>query len=124
MDDIQIGPQTWAQALPVLLLVYENADGPDGRNQALEQLKHIAFLADQFGKPLCIEVFAMAERDTNDYGIAERGEEIHSYDILVRCDGEDPIEEHESIAEYSEAMKVVEGLQDKYPGASFAEIGG
>ncbi|NRB18956.1 MAG: hypothetical protein HRU33_15685 [Rhodobacteraceae bacterium] len=124
MDDIQIAPETWAQSLPQLLATYQHSDTAAGQVFALAEMEKMAFLADKFGKPLCIEVFAMAERDTNDYGIAERGEEIHSYDILVRCDGEDPIEEHESIAKFSEVLKIVEGLQKKFPGASLDEIGG
>jgi hypothetical protein len=123
MDTIQVAPQTWAQALPALLIVYEHADSLEGKQKARTELERMAFLADQFGKPLLIEQYAMAERGTGDYGIAERDEEIHSYDVMVRCEGEDPIEEFEGLDE-TRAYEVVAEMEKKYLGASFVEVGG
>jgi len=117
MNTIQIAPQTWVQTLPVLLMIHENADSIDGRNKARHELNRMAFLADQFGKPLCIEVYAM-DGET----IAETADGVDYYDLLVRCEGEDPIEEFEGLPEYPSDL--IQQLQAKYPGALFSEIGG
>lgn len=107
----------WQSALPMLLMVYQNADTQAGRDEALAQLKWMALLADHLDKQLEIEVFAMT-KDT----LTPTREEPEYYDVLVRFEGEDPIEEFEGLSEYPETL--IHQLQVKYPGALLSEIGG
>ncbi|MDB2578771.1 hypothetical protein N9Y00_07000 [Tateyamaria sp.] len=122
MNTIQIAPETWVQALPALLMVHENADSREGKQQARRELTRMAFLADQFGKSLCIEVYAMQDLGERGSFVADFPEEVNFYALMVRCEGEDPIEEFEGLGEYP--SELIQQLQQKYPGASFSEIGG
>jgi hypothetical protein len=109
MDTIKIGPETWAQALPVMLMLNEH-----GVKEVRKEFERMAFLADQFGKPLNIEVYGMAGETISD--------NPEYWDILVRCDGEDPIEEYKNLPTFAEAWSIIEKLIMKYPGANYDEI--
>lgn len=69
-------------------------------------------------EPLMIEVFAM-----NGETIAEPWEETEYYDILVRPDGGDPIEERENLT-WEQVEEIMPQLHEKYPDAGYDEIGG
>lgn len=116
MDSVDI-TMNWQSALPTLLMVYQHAETKEGRDEAFAQLKWMAFLADQTGKQLEIEVYAMSGDQ-----IANTADDVVYYDILVRFEGEDPLEEFEDLSEYPEEL--IRELQEKYPGALFSEIGG
>lgn len=72
---------------------------------------------------LDITVFAMKNTD---YGatIAERGDHVDFYDVLLRDEEGEIIEEVENIAEFHDAMAVVIDMEKRYPNAGFEEVGG
>lgn len=111
--------QNWQSVLPALLMVYQHAETKEGRDEAFAQLKWMAYLADNVGKPLDIELYAMAG-DT----IAE--DEPEYFDVWIRFEGGDPLEEFENIPTYEEAHAKAEELMAKYEGrwTHFNEIGG
>ena len=86
MDSVDI-TMNWQSALPTLLMVYQHAETKEGRDEAFAQLKWMAFLADQTGKQLEIEVYAMSGDQ-----IANTADDVVYYDILVRFEGEDPLD--------------------------------
>lgn len=62
--------------------------------------------------PLCIEVFPM-----NGETIADRRDEVTHWDVLVRPDGGDPIEEHEGLT-LETVEEVCTKMEAKYPGVT------
>lgn len=64
-------------------------------------------------KPLLIEVYPMTNEDT----LADKWVEVFHYDVLIRPDGGDPIEEFENLAR-AEVDEIVDQMMVKYPGAT------
>lgn len=110
---------TWQQILPTLLVLREQAVTAEGRQGALDELKRMAWLADNFGKPLEIVVFPMA----GDVVASSEhpSPEVTHYDVMIRPEGSDPMEEHEDLTEI-EAERVVEDLQARYPQATIDDL--
>ncbi len=69
-----------------------------------------------------IEIYPM--RDTTDGGstIHEGRGDPEFYDVIVRFEGDEPLEEIEGILTYAEAFSKAEGLLDRYPGSEIVEI--
>ena len=69
-----------------------------------------------------IEIYPM--RDTTDGGatIAEGRDIVEFYDILVRFEGDDPIEEIEGVLTYKDVLNQVRELEVRFPGSPVVEI--
>jgi hypothetical protein len=75
-------------------------------------------------KLLVIETFAMKTTGTGEATLAPDGETPDFWDVMVRYEGDDPIEEHENLSEHTVAP-LVDGLQRKFPNATVADpVGG
>jgi len=105
MRTIELMPNTWSGTLNMMLAIVQNGTH-ESYSKILPEFQRMAFLADQFGKQLLIEVYSMKDDTIS--------KEADYYDILVRCDGEDPIEEHEGLQNFEEK---VTRLEEKFPGA-------
>lgn len=76
-----------------------------------------------------IEIYPMKRLSNGDSTLATTDnlglyEEPDFYDVLVRFDGDDPIEEVENLPTFEDAWAVAEGLQIKYPKSDIEEING
>lgn len=79
---------------------------------------------DDSDKSLLIEIYAMKSTGNGEATLAPDRETPDFWDVMVRYDGEDPIEEHENLSEHTVAP-LIDGLQRKFPNAIVAEaVGG
>lgn len=106
---------SWQSTLTPILTILESGNA-EGRQFAMDELKRMAWLADHAFSPLEITIFPMNE-DT----LAENIKDIQYYDVMVRPEGSDPIEEYEYLT-YDEAWEKAKDLMDRYPQASFEDL--
>lgn len=103
----------WQATLPIPLALLESSQ----RDFASKELKRMAWMADQFTRPLFIEVYGMVETNTNEMVNAKAvDQEPESWDVLVRCEDEDPIHEVENLT-FEEVRETVDRLMEMFPQA-------
>ncbi|MCR5943502.1 hypothetical protein FG152_22225 [Ochrobactrum sp. XJ1] len=70
-----------------------------------------------------IEIYPMRYAPDGEGSIIADGRDIPAfYDVLVRFEGDDPIEEKEGLLTYAEAWTYALLFGEKYPGSSIVEI--
>jgi hypothetical protein len=69
-----------------------------------------------------IGIYPMKNCPNGDTTLAETHQEADFYDVLVRFEGDDPIEEVEDIPDFKTAYEKAVQLQIKYPNSDIIEI--
>ncbi|RRY03855.1 hypothetical protein [Brucella anthropi] len=70
-----------------------------------------------------IEIYPMRYAPDGEGSIIADGRDIPAfYDVLVRFEGDDPLEEFEGIKTYAEAMLIANCLVSRFPGSPIVEI--
>lgn len=112
---------TWQDTLTLLLALHEDANS-DGRIFADQQLRKMAWLADNAFKPLEIGIYPMKyDPDDRESALADNIQEVDHFDVIVRPEGSDPIAEYENLTE-EEADRRVGELIVKFPQAAIDDL--
>lgn len=109
---------TWQQELPFLLEACQ-----EGYGEAFAEMIQMAWLADNFGKPLEAQLFAMT-RTEDGSTLADNPDEVDFYDVWIRLKEGDTVEWFENIEDYDEACSYLQELMQKYHLTDFDEVGG